>query len=215
MSNILGIDEAGRGCLVGPMVIVGVVARRVQQVDLVSIGVKDSKEIKGATKQETMLLRKDLAAEILSIVGLTGYFMEHTSAKNITEYHDLMNLNAWERNDAQWIIDKAAIFHLGKIDEVIADGHLIFKDLDVSSLDATLNAMDKADSLNVVVSAASIVAKTLRDAAVHKIMGDAFWDGAGYCNQGTKNWLLEDFEGRRQYCRQNWKWFKKIEEERK
>src|SRR3989338_9486207 len=41
--NILGIDEAGRGCIIGPLVMAGVLATEEQIEDLKKLGVTDSK----------------------------------------------------------------------------------------------------------------------------------------------------------------------------
>jgi len=41
MTYVLGIDEAGRGPLLGPLVIVGVIIREFETDKLIELGVKD------------------------------------------------------------------------------------------------------------------------------------------------------------------------------
>ena len=43
--NILGIDEAGRGSVLGPLVIAGVVVDKRKEAILDNMGVKDSKKL--------------------------------------------------------------------------------------------------------------------------------------------------------------------------
>ena len=40
---IAGVDEAGRGCVVGPLVVAGVAVRTEKLQSLTQLGVKDSK----------------------------------------------------------------------------------------------------------------------------------------------------------------------------
>ncbi|MCK5631419.1 ribonuclease HII, partial [Candidatus Bathyarchaeota archaeon] len=40
---LLGVDEAGRGCVIGPLIIVGVLVDAEGQARLLEIGVRDSK----------------------------------------------------------------------------------------------------------------------------------------------------------------------------
>ena len=53
---ILGIDEAGRGSVLGPLVIGGVLMKRKKLKFLDRIGVKDSKKL--SSKKRTMIARK-------------------------------------------------------------------------------------------------------------------------------------------------------------
>jgi len=48
--DILGIDEAGRGSVLGPLVIAGVVIDKRKEAILDNMGVKDSKKINSSKK---------------------------------------------------------------------------------------------------------------------------------------------------------------------
>ena len=54
--NILGIDEAGRGSVLGPMVIAGVIVPEKMDKVLERMGVKDSKRL--TPNRRTILSRK-------------------------------------------------------------------------------------------------------------------------------------------------------------
>lgn len=56
MSLKMGIDEAGRGALVGPLVVAGVVVDEDGEKELKKMGVKDSKKL--TPKKERNWLRR-------------------------------------------------------------------------------------------------------------------------------------------------------------
>src|SRR3989338_2161614 len=61
MTNIVGIDEAGRGPVIGPLVICGAMIEASKEHKLKEIGARDSKEL-------TALQRERLFDEILKLV---------------------------------------------------------------------------------------------------------------------------------------------------
>src|SRR5436309_3445180 len=64
---ISGIDEAGRGALVGPMVISGVSIDHNDEKKLKLSGVKDSKQLSPAKREELALLIEKVAKNIIVI----------------------------------------------------------------------------------------------------------------------------------------------------
>ena len=58
--RILGVDDAGRGCVMGPLVIAGVLIDESSQPKLIELGVKDSKLL-------TPSRREQLAKEIRQV----------------------------------------------------------------------------------------------------------------------------------------------------
>ena len=78
--KILGIAEAGRGCVIGPMVVGGVLVDEVGLQEIEQIGVKDSKKL-SLTRRET------LAGDLKKIV--IDYKLQLVSPRQI----DCGNLN--------------------------------------------------------------------------------------------------------------------------
>jgi len=131
---IIGVDEVGRGCLAGPMV-VGAVAIEPGAVK----GLKDSKLLTAA--QRNVLARAiRLHAEWIGI----GW----VSARTI----DRLGLTAALKLAAERAVHSASFDH-----EIIVDG--IMKLVDRPNV----STLKKADQLIPAVSAASIIAKVARD----------------------------------------------------
>jgi ribonuclease HII len=67
MALIAGVDEAGRGCVIGPLVVAGVLIEERRHGELISLGVRDSKQL--SPKR-----REALAVEIKAAVKKWAYF---------------------------------------------------------------------------------------------------------------------------------------------
>jgi ribonuclease HII len=175
----LGIDEAGRGCVLGPLVVGAFLIEDVDEATLAAAGAADSKRLSAK--------RRRAAREALSKLGTER--VTEISAAEI----DGGNLNT---------LEEAAIITLVKElkpDRVIVDalGHpaTIPKTLrrlaDATGLGVHAWLMEpKADHNHRVVGAASIVAKTTRDAAL-AAWAEAYGDlGSGYpSDPKTRAWL--------------------------
>ena len=153
---LAGVDEAGRGPLAGPVVAAAVVL----SPDQVPQGLNDSKALT-ARKREALLKL---------IIEHADVGIGEASVQEIDEINILR---------ASHLAMCRAIDALPKRpDHVLIDGNLIPKEL---TLPAT--AIVKGDSLSLSIAAASIVAKTRRDA----IMRDLAQQCPGYgweTNQG-------------------------------
>lgn len=135
-SMLIGIDEAGRGPLAGP-----VVAAVVGWISPPSVldELKDSKKL---TEKKRFYLCDVLCRESVWSVGSAS--AQEIDALNIRRATLLAMKRAFEA------------FH-GPVTQGIVDGR------DLPDVEASLEAMIKADSLIPQVSAASIIAKCMRD----------------------------------------------------
>ncbi|HRU82020.1 MAG TPA: hypothetical protein P5168_05665, partial [Candidatus Methanomethylicus sp.] len=89
MKLIAGLDEAGRGPAIGPMVIAGVAIREGREQELLSIGVKDSKKLSARRRDE-------LLPQIMARVE--NYHVEVLDAEVIDRLRSERNLNQIEAN---------------------------------------------------------------------------------------------------------------------
>ena len=154
---ICGIDEAGRGPLIGPLVIAGV--NTSDEQPLVDMNVRDSKRL-------TPGRRIELSKEIRSVCDIEVIMI---TAMELDIHRQVFSLNELEARAFSKII------HLLRPDTVYVDcvdtNEDNFRKRLVTRLDYSpkIISKHKADDIYPVVSAASIIAKTVRDAEVERI----------------------------------------------
>ncbi|BFI73628.1 ribonuclease HII [Nanoarchaeota archaeon] len=200
---ILGIDEAGRGPVIGPMVIAGYCIKEEKMDKLIDTGVKDSKEL---TRKE----REDIYKKIIEISDKYKYII--IDPKTIDYYVYKNKLNYLEFENMIKIIKDI------KPDKVIIDSPLRDTKKVVEYFKNNLNenieivAENKADKNYPVVSAASIIAKVNRDWEIDKIKEKLNIDfGSGYpSDERTIKAIKEDYDKLKDYIRESWFTIKKI-----
>ncbi len=179
---ILGIDEAGRGPVLGPLVLCGVAATPAQREFLNSLDLRDSKRY--GSNPRGRQRRARLAEKIRDTATVA---VEVAEAEAIDAWSLHGNLNELERDLARRIIET-----LGRPSAIVADGQRLFAPL--RDLYPHLEARDRADATEVLVSAASIVAKVERDRRVEALFADEASGlgpvaGGGYPNAATERFL--------------------------
>ena len=212
MIRVLGIDEAGRGAVVGPLVVCGFLIDEKDEEKLKKIGVKDSKLL-------TPKKREKLASEIEEI-GIHIVIIRVPSAKIDANRKRGINLNQIEA------IKMAEIINLLEPDKVIVDAPSYntnkFRDYLFSKMEnkkIELISENFADQNYPVVSAASIIAKVNRDEAIEELkkkVGEDF--GVGYCHDPRTiqflNKLAENNHGRLpSFVRHTWDTVERIKNE--
>lgn len=156
--DILGIDEAGRGSVLGPMVIAGVIIPEKMEKVLERMGVKDSKRL--VPNRRTILSRKLKKMFDYEIVVISALEIDKMRADGI-------NLNDIEKNAMRDLIirlnpEKAIVDAV----DVKAER---FQNYLCESTGVNVIAEHKADDKYIEVSAASIIAKAERDAQIAEI----------------------------------------------
>lgn len=200
---ICGIDEAGRGPLIGPMVMAGVMVDEEGIQSLKSIGVKDSKLL--SNKRRVYLFRKIVAiAKGYKIVVMPPKEIDHALDS------DDLNLNWLEAHATAKIINGL------KPDKIIVDcpsnniadyKHYLMKLLK-KKVDAVVE--HKADVKYVECAAASILAKVTRDSEIEKIKKKVGDFGSGYmADPKTAKFLDENAEKFPDIFRKTWAPYKK------
>jgi len=181
---ILGIDEAGRGAVIGPLVIAGVWWSTQNVARLRALGVQDSKAFTGGSV-EASEARRDACHAIMMEAPDT--VIRVASADEVDRAVNNGGLNNLERRLVRQIISAGPEAKI-----IIADGRALFDPLKAEY--PQLQVHDKADATYPIVSAASIVAKTERDQLFKNICIELGIDkarGAGYPNNETLSWLKD------------------------
>lgn len=166
---ICGVDDAGRGSAIGPLVIAGVCIERNKIRQLSEIGVKDSKQL-------TAHAREGLYKKILALAD--DHYVAMISPRIIDQSVQKNQLNQLEGRYMAKVIAKLRPYssYVDSCDVNPARfGMLISK---LAKADR-VHSSHHADRRFPVVSAASIVAKVNRDRAVEKIRKN-FDVGSGY-----------------------------------
>lgn len=179
----LGIDEAGRGPSVGPMVIAAVALDSRSAAALTRAGLCDSKTY--GAGDDAHAVRSELAQQIHRRARFVSLIeVEHTEI----DLRVLRNeLNVLERELAVRLIDRAPA-----VDRIIADGKQMFAAL--RQRYSHFESHDRAEERHAAVAAASVIAKVTRDERFARIRAryeDQFGPitGGGYANAATRRWL--------------------------
>lgn len=183
--DILGIDEAGRGSVLGPMVIAGVIVPDKMNKVLERMGVKDSKRL--TPNRRTILSRK--------LRKMFDYEIIVISAREIDEMRaDGINLNEIEKNAMEDLI-KRLNPEKAIVDAVDVKAERFQSRLcEATGVDVT--AEHKADDKYIQVSAASIIAKAERDDQISEINKDYIkmgGIGSGYPSDPTTKKFLTNY----------------------
>ena len=207
---IVGIDEAGRGPVIGPLVICVYAISRKDIDKLTKLKVKDSKLLSKKRRDELYIQLIPIAAD---------YKVKHLSAAEIDELRKNYTLN---------IIEQMMMLKLAKelkttpseiyIDAADVNEKRFGGVFETEFSNAKIISKHKADVLFPVVSAASIIAKKERDDEIAKIsnkIGEEI--GSGYpADPITREFLIRYYAKNKKfppYVRESWDTIKKIKKE--
>lgn len=177
---ITGIDEAGRGALIGPMVICGVTVEKGVEKELASVGVKDSKMLSPKRREELyhtikeIIQTKSCVSSIVPI-SISPCKIDSSRAKKI-------NLNMLELRTMVEIINMCGGNEI-YIDALTSKPKKFGKMVEgqIDNKKVKIIAENEADKTYTIVSAASIIAKVERDRAIDDLKKKVGVDfGVGY-----------------------------------
>ncbi len=206
--KLCGIDESGRGPLLGPMVLAGVCASEKELKNLEKLPIKDSKLLSKKKREE--LFKK--------ITSKYKYVIVKVLPKEIDDYNFRgVNLNNVEAKTIARIILEM------KPDKVIVDspepadeqkfGRTIKEFCKEFSFE--ISSEHKADLNHKIAGAASILAKVTRDNEIEKIKKETGIDiGSGYpSDEVTQKAIKEHFSKLEKYMRKCWSTYKRLKGE--
>ena len=181
----LGLDEAGRGPILGPMVMAVVALTPRAASSLTRAGVADSKLFIGPDAQE---IRASLVPRILAVADHVA--LRVVDVEEIDAACAVQGLNRLEQRLGAGLIDESPVAR-----RIVCDGQRLFSPLKARF--SGLEARDHGESVHVAVAAASIVAKVRRDELFAHIWRryapllelSAQPRGGGYLNDATRAFL--------------------------
>ena len=189
---ILGIDDAGRGPVMGPMILAVCLIDKKHERYLKNIGVKDSKDV---TPKRREFLEEKIKekAELFHIEIITADEIDHKNSEGL-------KLNELEAEHFAEIINQ-----INKGEEkikVVVDcpspniakwtDYLKTKINNLTNLE--ISCEHKADKNHVAVAAASILAKCVREKEMKKLKEEFGEEiGSGYCSDPLTMRYLNKF----------------------
>jgi ribonuclease HII len=198
---ICGIDEAGRGSLLGPIIVAGICVSKKSISEMIKKGIKDSKLLT-PKKRQILFGHVVSIAESICICRINIAEIDFHVFKN--------NLNTLEAEAMAITISNM------KSDKTYVDSC----DVNPSRYQRTISSflkrnstklisMHHADKLNVVVSGASIIAKVIRDSEITKIRVKYGDIGSGYpSDKKTIEFVRQWFRQKNEippFARRSWK----------
>mgnify|MGYP001400290903 FL=1 len=194
--KIAGIDEAGRGSVIGPLVVCGVAVEEEREKYLERLKLRDSKKL--SPKRRIILARKIRKIAECCPVNITAQDIDLLRSKDV-------NLNEIEKIAIKKIIGEL------KPDKVIIDSMDVKPERLKSEVEGYRENLEvvsehKADDKYTIVSAASIVAKVERDKAIANLRKEFPNIGSGYPSDPTTIAFLKEipYDEMPDFVRRSW-----------
>lgn len=210
--KVAGVDDAGRGPIIGPLLIAGVLVEEKNLPILKNLGVKDSKLLSPHRRVE-------LAEEIKKL-ALKWHFVKLLPAEIDDVVENGKKLHKLNRLEARAMAEVIAFLkpEVAYVDasDVLAErfGEHIQECLPFK---VKIVSEHKADKKYVVVSAASIIAKVERDKAIEELANKYGDMGSGYVTDPKTVAFLKKWVKKHgsypDFVRKSWKPAKKLKED--
>ena len=211
---IVGLDEAGRGPVLGTLVMAALAVKEENIKKLEWMGVKDSKKLSAQVREE-------LFEQIREVVEDFRIEMIEPDAIDLSVNGSESNLNWLEADTSARMISEL------DPDTIIVDcpspNIAAYKSYFASRLSkavrdkAELIVEHKADVNYIVASAASVVAKVIRDRHIEHLKTEIGVDfGSGYMSDPkTQEFLKNYYKTHPQLFRKSWQPYKNVEDAQK
>ncbi|MGI0082801.1 MAG: ribonuclease HII [Nitrosopumilaceae archaeon] len=195
---ICGVDDAGRGSVLGPLVIAGVSIERAKIKYLTEMGVRDSKQL-------TPLAREKLYKKIINLVD--DYYVAKISPTIIDKNVKKNRLNHLEARYMAKVIAKLRP-DSSYVDSCDVNPARFGREISKLAQYGRIYSRHHADKRFAVVSAASIIAKVSRDKAIERLR-KRYDLGSGYPSDSktmkfVRKWIIT-YNKTPQFVRKSWK----------
>jgi ribonuclease HII len=201
-----GIDEAGRGSVVGPLVIAGISFDSKNIKVLKDMAITDSKKTSPRKRKEKFEEISNLCESI---------FICKINCSTIDEFVNLNNLNKLESKFMTIVADNL-IANKIIVDSCDVNPFRFQQEIkkNLKNKNISIYSYHKADLDNIIVSCASIIAKVTRDKEIAKLKEILGKDiGSGYpSDPKTKTFIKNEIKmgNSKKYIRFSWKPVKQI-----
>lgn len=203
MTRVAGLDEAGRGCVIGPLVIACVVFNKETIGKLKDHGVKDSKLLNKKKREELGNIIKELS------IGYKYFeILPKTIDKVVLRNRPLRKLNYLETMIMAKLIRDLRP-NEAYVDPTDVNYERCAKQLfSVIPFDIKIICEPKADLKYVVTAAASILAKTRRDNIISDLREKVGDFGSGYPSDKKTRCFIKSWFTKHKECpsfmRESW-----------
>ena len=180
---ICGVDEAGKGPVLGPLVVAAVAVDNAK--DIQDLGIKDSKQLTPEKRKELSNLIKNKFSFAIEII----------EAERVDEYRRQNKLNDLNREAFEKLISKLDP-NVAYVDAADVNEHRFGKQIKeklTNEKDTDVISMHKADAKIDVVAAASIIAKETRENEIMKLKKEIGDFGSGYPSDERTIKFLKSF----------------------
>ena len=167
--QVCGVDDAGRGSMLGPLVIAGVSMEKRHLRRLRSLGVRDSKRLSPGRREE-------MYDRILDVAD--GYHITKIHPRSIDASVRRHGLNGLEARHMARVVSRLDP-DTSYVDSCDVNPGRFGRAISEMSENRKIMSYHHADSRFVIVSAASILAKVTRDRAIARLRRDHDL-GSGY-----------------------------------
>ena len=198
-NNIAGVDEAGRGCVLGPMVLAICSISKDKEDYFKKIGVKDSKLLSKPKREELneIIKKEALEYKIISVpaeelnVLMNNYSLNEIEAQKTAEL--ILSL---KNHNSEIILDCPDINTEKYKNRIINNLNIIDNKNLINKKKFNIISEHKADLNHISAGCASILAKVTRDNLLFDLLGNNL---SGYCSDPKtiaylKNYILEKKE---------------------
>ena len=180
---ICGVDEAGKGPVIGPLVVAAVSIENAKDIE--NLGIKDSKQLSPEKRKELANLIKERFPFAVEII----------ESEKVDEYRRQNKLNELNREAFERLISKLNP-NVAYVDAADVNEHRFGKQIKeklTNKKDTDVISMHKADSKVEVVAAASIIAKETRENEIRKLKEEIGDFGSGYPSDERTIKFLKSF----------------------
>ena len=201
-----GIDEAGRGCVIGPMVIALTMINPMEEYKLKEIGVKDSKLL-SKNKRKKLYYQIKKICKIKKIKIPAQKINQLMEEKNLNEIEAYYCAKLLQNTNCKKIYIDSPDPQPAKFEKRIRK---YLKDNSIQII-----AQNKADDTYPIVGAASIIAKYSRDKEIETIKKEVGDFNSGYTSDPKTIEFLEknlNNSNLQKYIRKKWVTLQKLKQ---